>query len=306
VAERRGRRSRTELTSTTEPGESITAGWVKSERQREREAIRRSATIRAAVIASISTLVLFGGLVALIVSSPGWPTVRAAFFDWGDAKDAFPNVAAGFWVNVQLFMVAEPLILVLALAVAVVRVGRAPVLFPLRVLATVYTDVFRGVPTLLVVYLTVFGIPALELTGLPTDERVLGVIALTLSYGAYVAEVLRAGIESVHPSQRSAARSLGLSHAQTLRFVVVPQAVRRVLPPLLNDFVSLQKDTALLAAVGVVESLREANQIGLTRFIYTPYLVTAAFFLAVTIPLARLTDWMGRRVVLRQTAPGTT
>jgi polar amino acid transport system permease protein len=279
---------------------------VKSDRQREREAVRRSAARRSALIASASAVVLFGVVAVAIVSSPGWPTVRETFFNWGDARDSFPDIASGFWVNVELFTIAEPLILVLALAVAVVRVGQSSVLFPLRVLATVYTDVFRGVPTLLVVYLAVFGIPALELTGLPTSNVELGVAALVLSYGAYVAEVLRAGIESVHPSQRSAARSLGLSHAQTMRFVVIPQAVRRVVPPLLNDFVSLQKDTALLASVGVVESLREANQIGLTKFVYTPYLVTAAFFLALTIPLARLTDWLGRRALRRQSAEGAT
>ncbi len=258
------------------------------------------------MIASVSTIVLFGALVTGIVASPGWPTVRADFFDWGDAKAAFPDIASGFLVNVEMFMVAEPLILLLALSVAVVRVGRSPFLFPLRVLAVVYTDFFRGVPTLLVVYLTVFGIPALELQGVTNNKIVLGVTALTLSYGAYVAEVFRAGMESIHPSQRSAARSLGLSHGQSLRYVVIPQAVRRVVPPLLNDFVSLQKDTALLASVGVVESLRQANQIGLTKFVYTPYLVTAAFFLSLTIPLARLTDWLGRRTTVRQSAQGAT
>jgi polar amino acid transport system permease protein len=258
------------------------------------------------LVASVSTVVLFGGLVVAVVSSPGWPVVRETFFSWSDARAAFPDIARGFLVNVQMFTIAEPLILVVALAVAVTRVSRAPLLFPLRALAVVYTDVFRGVPTLLVVYLTVFGVPALQLTGVTNDKLVLGITALTLSYGAYVAEVLRSGIDSIHPSQRSAARSLGLSHGQTLRYVVVPQAVRRVVPPLLNDFVSLQKDTALLASVGVVESLRQANQIGLTRFVYTPYLVTAAFFLALTIPLARLTDWLGRRTVRRQSAEGTT
>jgi polar amino acid transport system permease protein len=280
--------------------------WQKSARQLERERVRRSAAVRSALIASVSTAVLFGGLVAAVVSSPGWPVVRETFFSWSDAKDAFPDIARGFWVNVKMFMIAEPLILVVALTVAVTRVSRAPLLFPLRALAVVYTDVFRGVPTLLVVYLTVFGVPALQLTGVTNDKVVLGITALTMSYGAYVAEVLRAGIDSVHPSQRSAARSLGLSHGQTLRYVVVPQAVRRVVPPLLNDFVSLQKDTALLASVGVVESLREANQIGLTRFVYTPYLVTAAFFLALTIPLARLTDWLGGRALRRQSAQGAT
>lgn len=193
MAQRGRRRPGAQL--TTPPSD----GWVKSERQLDREAARRSAAMRAALVASVSTAVLFGVFVVAIVSSPGWPTVRDVFFNWGDARAAFPDVASGFWVNVKLFMIAEPLILVLALAVAVVRVGRSPLLFPLRLLATVYTDVFRGVPTLLVVYLTVFGIPALQLNGLPTDKIVFGGVGADPQLRAYVAEVLRAGIESVSP-----------------------------------------------------------------------------------------------------------
>jgi polar amino acid transport system permease protein len=177
------------------------------------------------------------------------------------------------------------------------------VFFPLRALAVIYTDVFRGIPTILLVFLIGFGVPALQLQGAPSDPIVLGITALVLSYGSYVAEVFRAGIESVHPSQRAAARSLGLSQAQALRHVVLPQAVRRVIPPLLNDFASLQKDTAIVAVLGVVEALRQAQIHASLDFNYTPYLVAAAFFIALTIPMARFTDYLAARTDRRR-APG--
>lgn len=230
--------------------------------------------------------------------------MRDTFFSWPDARASFPAIADGFWLNVKLFLAAEPLILMVGLSVAVVRGTRSPLLFPLRVLAVGYVDLFRGVPTLLLVFLVGFGLPALRLQGVPTDLFWLGLIALTLSYGAYVAEVFRSGIESVHPSQRAAARSLGLSSGQTLRSVVLPQAVRRVLPPLLNDFVSLQKDTALVAVLGFGESLRQAGIYASFNFNYTPYVVAAAFFVALTVPLARLTDWLGARALARQHSEG--
>ncbi len=190
------------------------------------------------------------------------------------------------------------------LAVAVVRGTRSPLLFPLRALAVAYVDLFRGIPTLLLVFLVGFGLPALRLQGIPTSLFWLGLIALTLSYGAYVAEVFRSGIESVHPSQRAAARSLGLSSGQTLRSVVLPQAIRRVLPPLLNDFVSLQKDTALIAVLGFGESLRQAGIYASFNFNYTPYVVAALFFIALTVPLARVTDWLSARALARQHSEG--
>ena len=261
--------------------------------------------MRSLVIASLSTVVVLGGLALIVVSSPGWERVQETFFSWEDAKAAWPDIIKGFWQNVKLFMVTEPLVLLVGLGVALARGTRSAVLFPLRAVAVVYTDLLRGIPTLLIVFLVVFGVPALELQGVPDDVFWLGVIALTLSYGAYVAEVIRAGIESVHPSQRAAARSLGLSHGQTMRTVVLPQAMRRVAPPLLNDFISLQKDTALLAAAGVIESLRAAQIYASFNFNFTPYLVTAALFVALTIPLARLTDWLGRRALRRQHSAGT-
>ncbi len=276
--------------------------WTPSERQQEREAVRRHLDRRARLVSLIATVVTVAVLGFVVVSSPGWPTVRETFFSASHAKQAFPTILDGFWINVKLFLVAEPLILLLAIMVAVVRSTTAPALFPLRALAVLYTDLFRGIPTILVVFLFCFGIPALQLQGLTNSFFWLGVTALVLSYGAYVAEVFRAGIESIHPSQLASADALGLTHGQTMRFVVLPQAVRRVVPPLLNDFVSLQKDTALLGAVGVFEALFAARDYANYNFHVTSYLVAAAFFVALTVPLARFTDWLGRRYARRERA----
>jgi polar amino acid transport system permease protein len=205
-------------------------------------------------------------------------------------------------VNVKIFLVAEVFILVFALFVAVLRGLPGPVFFPLRALATIYADLFRGIPTILVIYILGFGVTALQLPGVPTSELFWGAVALVLVYSAYVSEVYRAGIESVHPSQAAAARSLGLTHGQALRFVVIPQAVRRVIPPLLNDFIGLQKDTALVALLGVVEAFRQSQIDVSATFNYTPYICTAILFIAITIPLARFTDWLIARDKRRQQA----
>ena len=281
----------------------MSTAWVKSERQLARESERRRAGRRSAAVATASTVLVVVVVGWLLTASPGWPRVRSTFFSWSEAGSSLPDVARGFLINVRMFLIAEPLILVLGLAVALVRGLRAPVFFPLRALAVIYTDVFRGIPTILLVFLIGFGVPALQLQGAPSDPIVLGITALVLSYGSYVAEVFRAGIESVHPSQRAAARSLGLSQAQALRHVVLPQAVRRVIPPLLNDFASLQKDTAIVAVLGVVEALRQAQIHASLDFNYTPYLVAAAFFIALTIPMARFTDYLAARTDRRR-APG--
>ncbi len=280
--------------------------WQKSALQVERERARRQRSFRSFVIATVSTVVLLGLVVWAVLSSPGWPSVRATFFSWPDAEASFPAIARGFLVNIKMFLIAEPLILLVGLGVALSRGTRSAVMFPLRALAVIYVDLFRGVPTLLLVYLVGFGLPALQLQGVPVDAFALGLIALTLSYGAYVAEVIRAGIESVHPDQRAAARSLGLSESQTTRSVVLPQALRRVTPPLLNDFVSLQKDTSLIAVLGLTpaEALRQANVYTSFHFNYTPLLVAAVFFIALTIPLARFTDWLGNRALARQHSAG--
>jgi polar amino acid transport system permease protein len=196
---------------------------------------------------------------------------------------------------VKIFCIAEPIILVLALLVAVVRGLPGPVFWPFRALAIAYADLFRGVPTILVILMLGFGMPALGLSWLPTSETFWATVALVLIYTAYVSEVYRAGIESVHPSQEAAARSLGLTRAQGLRYVIVPQAVRRVIPPLLNDFIGLQKDTALVSVLGVVDALQQAQLDESASFNFTPYLAAAALFVAITIPLTRFTDWLVAR-----------
>ena len=240
-------------------------------------------------------MVVIGGLTAIVVTSPGWQNVQETFFSWPDFKRAFPDVLDGFWLDVKMFCVIEVVVLVLGLVVALTRTSRAAALFPLRMLAAVYTDLLRGVPTILLVFLVGFGVPALELEGLPTGPVLLGGAALALSYSAYVAEVYRAGIDSIHPSQRSAALALGLTEAQTLRHVVLPQAVRRVVPPLLNDFVALQKDVALVSVLGVIEAFRVAQIDASSNFNYTPLLAAALLYLCVTVPLARVVDRMQRR-----------
>ena len=261
------------------------------DRRAERAAAHRQAAIRGGAIATISTVVVLGGLAVLILTSPGWPDVRDTFFDWQKFQEIFPDILVGFWLDIRVFLVVEAAVLVLGLIVAVMRLARAPALFPLRLVATVYTDVFRGIPTILLVYLIGFGIPALQLEGLPSEPVVLGGIALALSYGAYVAEVYRAGLASVHRSQRDAALAVGLTEAQGLRYVILPQAVRRVGPPLLNDFIALQKDVALIAIIGVAGEAFRIAQIDAARdFNYTPMIAAALLYLSITLPLARLLD----------------
>ena len=257
---------------------------------------------RSIAIAVASTVLFFGLIVLLVVTSPGWPEVKRAFFNWEIFRNAWPEIAKAFLLNVRIFLIAEAVILVTALVVAVLRSLPGPVFFPIRALAIGYTDLFRGIPTILVIYILGFGAPALGLSGVPTEPLFWGIVALVLVYTAYVAEVYRAGIESVHPSQEAAARSLGLSRLQSLRFVVLPQAVRRVVPPLLNDFIGLQKDSALVALIGPVEAFRQSQIEVAGSFNYTPYLATALLFVLLTIPLARLTDWLVARDRRRQLA----
>jgi len=248
------------------------------------------------------TLAVFVAVCLLVASSPGWPNVKAYFFSWSDAKESFPDIWDAIWLNIKMFVIAEIVILVVAMLIAMARVSRSPWLMPLRVTAIVYTDVVRGIPTILLVYLFAFGMPALELQGLSKSPFFWATTALIISYSAYVAEVFRSGIESIHPSQWSSAQALGLSRGQTLRHVVIPQAVRRVVPPLLNDFVSLQKDTALASAAGVFEAVATARDYTLYNFNFTPYLVVACFFIAMTVPLARLCDWLTARMRQRELA----
>ena len=257
---------------------------------------------KAILIAAISTVVFFGGIGLIVVNAPGWPQVQRSFFDVEVFGESIPRIIRGFGTNVRLFLIAEALILIWGLVLAVLRSMPGPVFFPIRVLATLYVDMFRALPGLLVIYVLGFGVPALQIAGVPNDRFFWAVVALTLLYSAYVSEVYRAGIESIHPSQLAAARSLGLSQFQSMRHVVVPQAVRRVIPPLLNDFIGLQKDTVLVSFIGVVEVFRASQIESSARFNFTPFLVVALIFLLVTLPLARLTDYLVAREQRRRAA----
>jgi polar amino acid transport system permease protein len=253
----------------------------------------------------MGSLIGFTVVVAFLVTrTPGWPVVQETFFNSEEFWASMPGLLEAFMLNVKIFLIAEPIILVFSLVIALTRTLRAAIFLPLRVLATIYVDVFRGVPTILVIFLLGFGMPALRLQGVPSDPVFWGTVALILSYSAYVAEVFRAGIGSVHPSQRMAARSLGLSTLQTNRHVVLPQAVRNVVPPLLNDFISLQKDTALVSVLGPIEVLRQAQIDASSTFNYTPYVAAALIFIALTIPMTRFADWVQARMARRQRAGG--
>ena len=253
-------------------------------------------------VAALSTVVVFGLLGYFIVNAPGWPRVQESFFSPQQFSESLPDLLSALLINIQLFLIAETLILIFSLILAVMRSLPGPVFFPLRIMAVIYIDIFRAVPSVLVIYLLGFGIPGLRIKGLTNDPFVWGLVALVLVWSAYVAEVYRAGIEGVHPSQEAAARSLGLSRLQGLRYVVLPQAVRRVIPPLLNDFIGLQKDTALVSFIGVVEVFRQTQQDAGGSFNFTPYLAAAAIFLVLTIPLARFVDWLAGRDRKRQMA----
>jgi polar amino acid transport system permease protein len=259
---------------------------------------------RGVAVALLSTVVFFALIVVAVTHAPGWPEVRRTFFNWHDISSSFPDIARAFELNVKIFLAAEVFILVVALFIAVLRSLPGPVFFPLRLLAIVYADLARGVPTILVIALLGFGAPALALGGVPTSRIFWATVGLVLIYSGYVAEVYRAGIESVHPSQEAAARSLGLSRSQTLRRVILPQAIRRVIPPLLNDFIGLQKDTALVGTLGVIEAFNQSQIDTNATFTYGSYLAAASLFVALTIPMARLTDWLIARDRRRRQATG--
>src|SRR5918997_666076 len=266
---------------------------------------------RAVLVSSASTVLFFAAIAVVFVLAPGSEIVAERFFSPFHFEQSIvgtvgaPSVVGAFLLNVEIFMISEVLILILALVIAVVRQIPGPVFFPFRMVALAYTDLFRGMPLILVLYMIGFGVPGLGIgvvSYLP--DVTYGIIALVLVYSAYVAEVYRAGIESVHPSQDAAARSLGLTRGQALRYVVIPQAVRRVIPPLLNDFIGLQKDTALVSVLGVVEALRQTQINEAAEFNGTYYLVAATLFVALTIPLARVTDWLVARERRQRLAGG--
>ena len=257
---------------------------------------RRGSQRRNTLISAVSTVVFFALVIGVIAASPGANKVLDSFFSTTGFEDSFEPIVDGFWLNVKLMLVAEAFVLVLGLLVAVIRSLPGPVLAPLRLVALIYTDVFRGIPLILVIFMIGLGLPALRLEFFSTlSVFTYGVISLVLVYSAYVAEVYRAGIESIHPSQVAGARSLGLTQFQSMRFVILPQAIRRVIPPLLNDFIGLQKDTALLSVVGLLEVLSRARLVSNELFNLSPTLAAGVAFVVITIPLARFTDWLVAR-----------
>lgn len=270
-------------------------GWSPSAVQLDRNAFRQRATRRSVVLALVSSVAVLAALGCAVASSPGWPAFRDTFLNWDKAVDSLPAVLRGLWLNIRVMLVCAVAIGLLGLMLAIMRTMRGAVFFPARMLATAYVDLFRGLPLLLVLFLLGFGMPALRLSGLPNSALFWGGTAIVLSYSAYVAEVFRAGIESIHPSQWAAARSLGLSYRQTLHRVILPQAVRRVVPALMNDLVSLQKDSGLIAVLGIIDAIRAAQIETSLDYNYTPFVVAGFLFVCLTVPMARFTDWVARR-----------
>ena len=280
--------------------------WEPSPQEIARRIARKSKNRKNSLIAAISSFVVLGSLAVIVVTSPGWKSLSETFFAWAYGVEVLPKIILGFGTNVLLTLIAASSVAVLGLSLALIRTSRSPALTPFRILATAYVDLFRGIPMLLVILLVGFGIPALRLQGVTNTVLVLGTLAVVSTYSAYVAEVIRSGILTVHPSQRAAARSLGLTHMQTMRHVVLPQALRRVTPPLLNDLVALIKDTGLVSILGVTDAVRAAQIASSRTFNYTPYVMAAIVFLLITIPLTRFTDKTLRDSIERQNSQGTT
>ncbi|HEY1106436.1 MAG TPA: amino acid ABC transporter permease [Agromyces sp.] len=285
--------------STAPAGAAGATAWQPSELELDRRRFRRRQTRRSVLLSAISTVV-FAVLIAwALIGSPGWEAVRQSFFDLDVAIASFPRILEGLWLNIQVLVAASIGVVLFALLLATMRTLRGPVFFPLRALAAGYTDLFRGVPLLIVLYLVGYGVPGLDFFP-RVPVAVWGTIALILTYSAYVAEVFRAGIEAVHPSQRLAARALGLSHGQTMRRVVLPQALRKVTPALMNDFVAMQKDVGLISVLGAIDAVRAAQIETAHYFNYTPYVVAGLLFVLLAWPTIRLTDWVTARMRSRE------
>ena len=269
--------------------------YQPSQLRLQREAARRRASRRSTLIALTSTLSIALLAIITITGAQGFTKVRESFFSPHYALHALPTVVSGLWLNLRVMFFAEIFVLLFGLLIALSRTSKSPLLYPLRLIAGAYTDIFRGLPLLLVLLLVGFGIPGLQISWIPNSAVILGTFSLILTYTAYVAEVIRAGIEAVSPTQRMAARSLGLTQWQAQRHVVLPQAFRKVTPPLLNDLVSLQKDSGLISVLGAIDAIRSAVIETAQSFNFTPYIVAGLFFVALTIPLTRFTDWLTRK-----------
>ena len=282
----------------------VMAGLPVSDVELGRRAYRRKRATRSILISMASTLVFALVMWFVITRSPGWERTQETFFSGEHFIKALPQVAEGLWLNIRILLVSVIGVAFFATLLAAARTLGGPIFFPIRFLAAAYTDIFRGVPFLVVLYLIGFGIPALNpTTRIPV--AFLGTVALILTYTSYVAEVLRAGLESVHPSQRYAARSLGLTHGQTLRHIIVPQAIRKVTPALMNDFISMQKDVGLISVLGAVDAIRGAQIYQAMTYNFTSYVVAGLLFIVMSFPFIRLSDWYTARLRQREQMGGT-
>ncbi|WP_394902720.1 amino acid ABC transporter permease [Bifidobacterium pseudocatenulatum] len=275
-----------------------------SEIELSRRAYRKKQQLQSVVTSLISTIVFVAIIVIGLKMSPGWPRVKETFFSAEYFVSSFPEILKGLWLNVKVLAVALIGVAIFATLIALVRTSNNPVLFPLRALAALYTTIMRGIPMIVVLYLIGFGIPGLGIFG-RIDPSILGTVAVIMGYSAYVAEVLRAGFNDVHPSQRASARSLGLTAGQTTRMIVIPQALRKVAPALMNDFISMQKDVGLISVLGAVDAVRAAQIEVASTYNFTPYVVASLLFILMSVPFILLNDWYSARLRKRELSGGT-
>lgn len=280
-----------------------TPDFPVSEVEQERERFRRKQNIQSVLTSLVSTVVFVGAIAAVLHFSPGWPQVKESFFSPEYFAEAWPKVVDGLWLNIRVLIVAVIGVAILGTLLALIRMTTSAVMFPLRVVARVYTTIMRGIPMIVILYLIGFGIPGLGIFG-KIDKAVLGTAAVIMSYSAYIAEVLRAGFEDVHPSQRASARSLGLTSGQTMRLVVIPQAIRKVAPALMNDFISMQKDVGLISTLGAVDAVRAAQIVVASTYNFTPYVVASLLFILMSVPFILFNDWYSARLRRREQTGG--
>ncbi|RSX58884.1 amino acid ABC transporter permease [Bifidobacterium samirii] len=272
--------------------------------EQDRRAYRRRQQLKSVAVSLVSTIALVAIVVIGLKMSPGWPRVKQTFFSPEYFAKAFPDLLKGLWLNLKVLAVAVVGVAIFGTLIALVRTSRNPVMFPLRALAALYTTVMRGIPMIVLLYLIGFGIPGLGLFG-RIDPAILGTIAVVMGYSAYVAEVLRAGFNDVHPSQRASARSLGLTAGQTTWMVVIPQALRKVAPALMNDFISMQKDVGLISVLGAVDAVRAAQIEVASSYNFTPYVAASLLFILMSVPFILLNDWYSERLRKRELSGGT-
>mgnify|MGYP002626898315 CR=1 FL=1 len=274
-----------------------------SDIEREREEYRRKERLRSHITSVVSSLLFVALVVVVLKNSPGWPRVKESFFSPEYFVLAWPEVVSGLFLNIRVLGVAVVGVAILGTSLALIRMTTSAVMFPLRVVARFYTTIMRGIPMVVVLYLIGFGIPGLGLFG-RMDKAVLGTIAVVMSYSAYIAEVLRAGFQDVHPSQRASARSLGLTQTQTMRLVIIPQGLRKIAPALMNDFISMQKDVGLISTLGAIDAVRAAQVVVAKTYNFTPYVVASILFILMSVPFILLNDWYSDKLRKREQTGG--